>query len=374
MPEWIPDNIRRLSPYVPGRPISEVEREYGVESPIKLASNECARPPSPAVAAAIAGALGDLQRYPDPTHYDLRHALANHWGIPADEFVFGNGSNELLDLIVRTFSSRADHLIFGDPSFVSYRIAAEAHDVAYTAVPLTDALSWDVDALLAAVRPETRVMLIANPNNPTGAMIASDGLRRLLGELPPHVVPVLDEAYAEFVTDADYESALEMRDLHPRLIVLRTFSKAYGLASLRVGYGVASAEMIGWIERLRAPFNVNALAHVGAMAALDDGAYLAQTVEENAAERERIRTALGALGLATPASHTNFLLVPLPPGRASHEVHELMLRRGVILRAFGPPLERFLRVTLGTPEENDVMVAAFAQLYASRATPSHSAT
>ena len=208
MSDLVPENIHRLAPYEPGRPVSEIRREYGIEAPIKLASNECARPPSPHVQEAIQAAMGELHRYPDPTHYDIRQALAAFWGVETSELLIGSGSNELIDLITRTFAGRDAHVVFGDPSFTSYRIACEAQDVAFTAVPLEDGLRWDVDALLAAVRPETRLLFLANPNNPTGAMLAEPELRRLLAGLPPEVMPVLDEAYAEYVTDPGYASAL----------------------------------------------------------------------------------------------------------------------------------------------------------------------
>jgi histidinol-phosphate aminotransferase len=358
MSSLVPKSIQQLAPYIPGSPVEQIRREYGIDALVKLASNESAVGASPRVAQVIAELLTDVHRYPDPRAHDLRGAVAAHWGVQPAELAFGNGSNELIDLIGRVFASSDDHVVFGQPSFLCYRIACVAGGVPFTDVPLVNHVAWDVDALLAAVTPRTRILFLSNPNNPTGAYVGDAPLRRLLTALPREVVPVLDEAYAEFATASDYTSGMQLRDLHPRTVVLRTFSKAYGLAGLRVGYAVAAPDMIDWMERLRAPFNVNTLAQAAAIAALGDHEHLAAAVELNRVERERVVARLRELGFTVAPSEANFLLVTV--NAPSADAYEWFLRRGVILRAFGPPLTNHLRVSLGSPTENDTMLAAFA--------------
>lgn len=371
MENLVPKTIQQLAPYVPGSPIEQIRREYGIQELVKLASNESAIGASPRVAEMLEQLMADIHRYPDPRAHDLRAALAAHWGLAPRELAFGNGSNELIDLVGRVFASAEDHVVFGDPSFLCYRIACVAGGVPFTDVPLVDGVSWDVDAMLAAVTPRTRILFLSNPNNPTGAYVGEAALRRLLSELPREVVPVLDEAYAEFATATDYVSGVTLRALHPRTIVLRTFSKAYGLAGLRVGYAIAAPDMIDWIERLRAPFNVNTLAQAAAIAALSDAEHLARAVALNARERARVTSHLAQLGFAVAPSEANFVLVSVDAPSA--EAYEWFLRRGVILRAFGPPLTHHLRVSLGAPAENDTMLAAFAAFAARHTTDTRTA-
>ncbi len=358
MSSLVPPHIQRLAPYVPGTPIDQIRREYGIEHPVKLASNESAIGASPRVAQVVTRLMAEVHRYPDPRAHDLRAAVAAHWGITPSELAFGNGSNELIDLISRVFAGGDDHVVFGDPSFLCYRIACVAGAVPFTDVPLLNGLAWDVPAMLAAVTPRTRILFLSNPNNPTGAYVGGEALRHLLTSLPHEVMPVLDEAYAEFVTAPDFVSGMALRDLHPRTIVLRTFSKAYGLAGLRVGYAVAQRDTIDWLERLRAPFNVNLLAQAAAIAALADHEHLQKSIALNASERTRVVAALTAQGYEVAPSEANFVLVSVDA--PSPVAYEWFLRRGVILRAFGPPLGHHLRVSLGSPAENDSMLEAFA--------------
>ncbi len=347
----VPANVARMIPYKPGKPAEELERELGISGALKLASNENPLGPSPRVVAAVREAAGGLALYPDGVAYALREALASHHDVTMDEVVTGNGSNELIDLICRTFPGRDEHVVYGKPSFVCYWLGCTAAGVPYTEVPLRDDLHWDVDAMLAAVRPETKVLFLANPNNPTGAYVGEADLRRLLSELPERVVAVIDEAYVEFPDAPDYVSALELRHLRERLLVLRTFSKAYGIAALRVGYAVGPAALVGHLHSMRAPFNVNALGQAGALAALSDSAHVEAYVRLNAEERPRVAKALEALGLEVAPSQANFLLVGFPGSGA--EVDAALLRQGVITRPMPPPLGRYLRITLGTREMND---------------------
>lgn len=359
LPALVPENVARMIPYRPGKPAPELERELGITGALKLASNENPLGPSPKAVEAVKAAAPDLHLYPDGAAYRLREALAARHGVPMDEVVLGNGSNELIDLICRTFPGRDEHVVFGKPSFVCYWLGCTAAGVPYTEVPLRDDLHWDVDAMLAAVRPETKVLFLANPNNPTGAYVGRADLERLLRELPPKVIAVLDEAYVEFPDADDYVSALELRGLRERLLVLRTFSKAYGIAALRVGYAIGPAELVGYLHRMRAPFNVNALGQLGALAALDDAAHVERYVALNATERVRVARALGELGLEVAPSQANFLLVGFE--RPGAEVYDALLHQGVITRPMPSPLGRWLRITLGTAPMNDRLLEVLAK-------------
>lgn len=358
----VPENIERLIPYSPGKPVEELERELGISGAVKLASNESPLGPSPKVLEAIATAAAECNRYPDAGTYALRRDLSAHHDVPMDQIVLGNGSNELIDMICRTFASSADHAVFGDPSFVCYWLGVTAANVPFTKVPLRDKISWDVDALLGAVTKETKVLFVAHPNNPTGAHVPAPELRRLLTSLPEQVVAVIDEAYVQFADAPDYESALAMRELRDNLIVLRTFSKAYGLAALRVGYAIAPADLVGYLNRVRAPFNVNSLAQLAARAALADQEHVARYVELNRVQRQRVSKGLSELGLTVAPSQANFVLTDF--GRPGREVYDRMLRMGVIVRPMPPPIDSWLRITIGTEAENDRLLSAVRELVA----------
>lgn len=360
MDDLVPPNVARCVPYQPGKPLAELAREYGVVDAVKLASNENPLGPSPKVADALQAALSELHIYPDGAGYDLRHDLAKHHDVPMNEIVLGNGSNELIDLVVRTFATRDDHAVFGHPSFVCYPMSCTAAGVPFTAVPMKGHLAWDADALLAAVEPRTKLLFIANPNNPTGAHMGAADLERLLRALPERVIAVLDEAYVEFADAPDFSSALTMRGLRDRLLVLRTFSKAYGIAGLRVGYGIGPAPLVDYLQRIRAPFNVSSLGQIGARAALSDPEHVERYVALNARERARVGAALRELGLEVAPSQANFVLVDFArPGR---EVYEALLRRGVVVRAMPAPIDTWLRITIGTEPQNDRLLAAVREV------------
>ena len=358
----IPPNVERLIPYVPGKPVAELERELGITGAIKLASNENPNGPSPKALEAMRVAAAEVNRYPDAAAFELRTALAARHGVTLDEVVVGNGSNELIDLICRTYAGPGDHAVIGAPSFVCYHLGLTAANVPFDAVPLTEGLFWDLPAMRAKVRPETRLLFVANPNNPTGTHVAADALRELLTETPPEVLIVLDEAYFEFADADDFISALELRDLRERLIVLRTFSKAYGLAASRVGFAIGDAALVGYLHRTRAPFNVNAIGQAAARAALDDPDHVAAYVEMNRTERARVTAGLTELGLRVAPSQTNFVFVDF--ARSNAEVYDRMLRMGVIIRPI-PALDKtWLRITIGTPSDNDRMLGAVRELLA----------
>ena len=360
MEPLVPPNVDRLIPYSPGKPVEELERELGIKDAVKLASNECPAGPSPAVVEAIRKAATEVNRYPDASTFALRGDLAAHHGVHMDELAVGNGSNELIDLLCRTFASADDHAVFGDPSFVCYWLGCTAANVPFTKVPLRDHVAWDVDALLGAVTPKTKLLFVAHPNNPTGAHLPREDLRRLLRGLPARVVAIVDEAYVEFADAPDYESALSMRDLRERLVVLRTFSKAYGMAGLRVGYAIAPKQLVSYLNRVRAPFNVNLVAQAAARAALADRAHLEQYVAMNRAEREKVTRGLEELGLRVAPSQANFVLADF--GMPGREVYDRLLRMGVIIRPMPPPIDTSLRITIGLPNENDRLLAAVREL------------
>lgn len=356
-------HIAQLTPYQPGKPLEQLERELGIRDAIKLASNENPLGPSPRALEAAAEALGQSHRYPD--NYKLRQALAAHHGVGLDEIVLGNGSNELIDLIARTFGQAGGHAVYPEPSFVCYGSSTLAMNMARHEVRLRDDVSYDVDALIDALRPDTQLLFLANPNNPTGAYVGRADLERLLRALPARTVCVLDEAYCEFADAADYESGLALRHLHERLIVLRTFSKAYGLAAFRVGYGIAPRELVDYLNRVRAPFNVSSIGLAAATAALSDQAHLARYVEHNRRERSRLANELTALGGVVAPSQANFVLVRFP--RPARELGDALLRRGVITRSMAPPIEAWLRITIGTVAENDRLLATLRELLGANA-------
>jgi histidinol-phosphate aminotransferase len=345
-------------------PVEALERELGVRDAVKLASNENPVGPSPLAQQAMARALTELHRYPDAGQYLLRQALATRLGIGTDALAFGNGSNELIDLLCRTVAGEGDHAVIGDPSFACFALCLQIANVPTTAVPLRGALYWDLEAMHAALRPETRLVFIDNPNNPTSTHLPRSGLERLLSGLPAHVIPVIDEAYLHFADAPDYASAREMRAQHPNLVVLRTFSKAYGLASLRAGYAVGPAELLRAIERVRLPFNLNGVAQAAALSALDDEAHLLKIVSSNRSERARLCAALTELGFRVAPSQANFLCAELPSSDP-RTMYEALLRKGVIVRPMGGyGLPGCLRITVGTAGQNDKLIAALASVMA----------
>jgi histidinol-phosphate aminotransferase len=353
-----PPHVEKLTPYVPGKPLEELERELGIRDAIKLASNENPVGPSPRAVEAAAQALREGNRYPD--NYKLRAALAEHHAVSLDEVTLGNGSNELIDLIARAFAVPGGHAVYPDPSFICYRSSTTATAMQATEVPLVGHVAYDVDALIAAVRPDTRLFLLANPNNPTGAHVGRADLERILRALPERTIAVLDEAYVEFPDASDYVSALQLRSLHENTIVLRTFSKAYGLAAFRVGYAIAPAHLVGYIERVRAPFNVGSASLAAARAALADPEHVRRYVELNRSERARVTRELTALGFKVAPSQANFVLVDT--GRPGKELYDRLLRKGVIVRPMPPPIASWLRITVGLPAENERLFAALREI------------
>lgn len=349
-PPLAAEHIRSLRPYVPGKSAEELERELGIRNAVKLASNENPMGPSPLATEAAVRSLSEAHRYPDGGYHLLREALAGHLGCEEGEVCLGHGSNEVIDLLFRTFTTAEDHVVFASPSFVCYELGCRINRIPFTAVALRDNLHWNMDDLLGAVRRDTKLLFVANPNNPTGTHVAKGELARLVRNLPPQVILVVDEAYHECVTADDLVSAMTMRHMRERLMVLRTFSKAYGLAAYRVGLGVAPFALVDLINRVRPPFNVSSPAQAAALAALDDREHLVRFRENNARELARMTSALEDMGHTVAPSQGNFVLVDVK--RDAVNTYDSLLKKGVIVRPMGPPVHTMLRVTVGLPDDN----------------------
>lgn len=362
MKRLVTPSIEQIRPYQPGTPIETVVRNHGLAmgDVVKLASNENPLGPSPHAVAAARRELERIHLYPDSEASLLRAALAERTGRQPDEIVVGNGSNELLDLLVRTFCAAGEHVVFGDPGFVVYRLACLAQGVSFTAVPL-DGHTHDLRAMARAVTSNTRLVFIDNPNNPMGTYVGRPELEQFLDSLPRDVIVVLDEAYVEYADAEDFPDGLTLRSRHPRLVVARTFSKIYGLAGLRVGYAVMPSELAGYVHRVRAPFNVSSVAQAAAVAALSDTEHVERSRALNREEKGFMLSGLARLGLSVVASQANFLLVDVR--RPALAVYEELLTHGVIVRAI-PPLPTMLRITLGTRTQNERCVAALRTVLA----------
>jgi histidinol-phosphate aminotransferase len=355
---WRP-HLERVEPYSPGKPVEELERELGITHAIKLASNENPLGPSPKAIAAMRDAASFVHRYPDTHATALRQKLAELHGVAPSELAFGHGSNELIDLICRAFASPAEHAVIGTPSFVCYRLALLAADVPMTEVPLDRGLYWNAERMLDAILPESKLLFLDNPNNPTSTHLCRPALERLLSALPAHVIPVIDEAYFHFADAPDYTSALALRGLSPNLIVLRTFSKVYGLAAARAGYAIGPAELIACLPRVGVPFNLSSLVQAGALAALDDHEHVTRSVELNRRERPRLSRALEALGLGVAESQANFLCVAMHC--EAMPIYAALLHQGVIVRPIAG-LAGHLRISVGLPAENDRLIEALREV------------
>ncbi len=362
----VPEYIASIKPYVPGKPIEELERELGISNSIKLASNENPLGPSPKAIEAITANANQVHYYPDGAAFKLKAACAEYVGATSEEIATGNGSNELLTLIARTFCTPGDHAVISDYSFIAYRIIMQAEGMKWTSTAMKGDYQVDVDAMLAAITPETKLLFVANPNNPTGSYIPRQDLERLLTQTPEHIVVVIDEAYHEYVQAEDYASAVTLRDLRENLLITRTFSKAFGLGGMRIGFAVGPAELIGYINRVREPFNCNLLGQVAAVAALTDSDFIARSVEVNEKGRALVEERLQQLaeqGVTWTKSQTNFLLIHTP--HPATELYNSLLQLGVIVRPMaGYGLTKSLRVTLGTEEQCERFIDAFTKVLA----------
>jgi histidinol-phosphate aminotransferase len=355
MDELVEAHIASLTPYIPGKPIEELRRERAIDGEIvKLASNENPLGPSPKALAAAQEALLEAHLYPDGGAFYLRRALGAHLGVDPARVIVGNGSNELLEILARTFCTPGDHVVFSAHAFVVYKIIAQACALDTTEVPTAPGLVTDLVAIAEAVRPDTRLVFLANPNNPTGTWFnraALDAFLDALDQRGLRPIVIMDEAYTEYADAPDFPDSLQLHDRYDRIVTLRTFSKCYGLAAFRVGYGVAHPALIDYMNRVRAPFNTGRVAQAAALAALGDAAFVEASVTLNKAGRDQLTAGLQALGLEVFPSMANFVLCRLP--RPGAEVFDALLTRGVIVRPMaGYGLPDCIRVSVGTHDQN----------------------
>lgn len=362
MEKLLRKNILNINHYVPGKPIEEVKREFNLDDVVKLASNENCFGPSPKAVAAMRKSLGKVNRYPDASSFYLKKKTARFLKVPEDSLIFGNGSDEIIGLAIRTFVNDGDEVVIAKPTFLIYEISSQLQNAVIKTVPLTKDFKYDLAAMKKAITDKTKIVFIANPDNPNGTYVSKIELDAFFKGLPENLIVFLDEAYFEFADFSykDYPNGLNY--LHrPGVIVARTFSKIYGLAGLRVGYGISSPAVISYMERVRDPFNVNLLAQEAAIAAIGDKAFVKKTLNHVDREKRFLYSTFRKMGLKYRESATNFVLVDL--GRDCKEVFSELLRKGVIVRdmkAWG--FNTFIRVTIGTVKENRKFVKALKEI------------
>ncbi len=354
-----PDYVRRVAPYQAGKPIAELAREYGLDEAriVKLASNENPLGMPESARTAMLAAAADLGRYPDANGFELKAAIAARYRVPADWITLGNGSNDILELAAHALLQPAESAIYSQYSFAVYALATQAVGARAIVVPAKD-YGHDLDAMAASIQADTRLVFIANPNNPTGTFVPASAIEAFLRQVPERVVVVLDEAYNEYLPpELRFDSTRWLRE-HPNLMISRTLSKAYGLAGLRVGFGLAQPELTDLLNRIRQPFNVNSLAQAAAVAALADQDFLERSYQLNRAGLAQLEQGLTRLGLEFIRSHGNFVLVRVGDSAA---VYEGLLRAGVIVRPVGGyGLPQWLRISIGLPQENQRFLEALA--------------
>jgi histidinol-phosphate aminotransferase len=370
MSQEILNNVRKnlfaITPYSPGKPISDVKREFGLDDVIKLASNENPLGPSKLAQQAILEALNDVNRYPDGGAVSLKEALSHVYGVPTEQILVGNGSDDLIKLISETFLHPGDEVVVPSPSFSQYWFGAQLMDAKTVAVPLKEGFEYDLEAMLCAVTEKTKILYLCSPNNPTGTYIRKADLQSFLDKVPASVLVVLDEAYNEYVTAEDYAQGIDFLKQGYNVLVMRTFSKLYALAGLRLGYVLGRPEVLDAINRTREPFNVNMLAQVAAVAALGDLEHVEASRRQNRQGYEQLKAGLEQLGYSVVPTQGNFLI--FDTGMDDKKLFDALLREGVIVRsgtALGIP--GYLRVSIGLPEENDRFLAAFEKVVSTQA-------
>lgn len=346
-----PEYVSAIKPYVPGKPIEELEREMGIRGSVKLASNENPLGPSPLAIESIKDMTKGLNRYPDGGGFYLKDALSRALSVNSDNIILGNGSNELIDIAVRTFVRPGDEAVMAHPSFVVYSTAVQSIGGKPIQVPLKD-YRHDLAAMLSAVTEKTGMLFIANPNNPTGTINRRDEFDFLMDKLPDGILTVVDEAYYEYVTDPGYADSMKHFRAGRDILILRTFSKIYGLAGLRIGYGIAKKEIISEMNKVRPPFNTNTIAQVAALNALNDREHVERSFQINENGKRFLYRELEKLGLKYVMTEANFIYIPVSN---SMSIYDKLLRLGVITRPMGPDA---IRVTIGLSEENERFIEA----------------
>lgn len=346
----IPENILAIRPYKPGKPIDELQRQYGITDVVKLASNENPLGPSPMALEAIKNAMENIHRYPDGSGHDLVGKLAGRLGVSPDNIILGNGSDEIIGMLAHALLRPGDEAIIPSPSFLMYEIMVRCTGAEPIGVPLKD-LAVDPDAMVRRFSPQTRMVFLTNPNNPTGTILLKKDFEKFIRSVPEQVVVVVDEAYIEFVRDAQCAVGIDFLHQDRPIACLRTFSKAYGLAGLRIGYGVMPEELVAILHRVRQPFNVNSLAQAAARCAIDDNGFLQKTVRLVHEELDFLYAALQSMGVRYFSTEANFFLIDV--GRSADEVFEKLLEKGLIVRSmssYGYP--EYIRLSIGLHEEN----------------------
>ncbi|MBI4475165.1 MAG: histidinol-phosphate transaminase [Acidobacteria bacterium] len=355
----VPKHIQNIQPYKPGKPVEEVERELGIKA-VKLASNENPLGPAPKAVEAVRRYLENMERYPDDTTYYLRQRLAESFKVSMDEIILGSGSSDILAMAYHALMTPDAEVLTSEGSFIVYYLLAQTMGIRLVSAPMKD-YGFNLSAMAELLSPRTRLILIANPNNPTGSIVRRKELEAFLGKVPDHALIILDEAYFEYVGDPDYPDSFEYLRSGKSILIIRTFSKAYGLAGLRIGYGVSHREVIETLHKVRMAFNTGSLAQVAALAAWDDRAHVEKSVASNRAELEFLYSELSRRGVKHVPSHANFIFMDL--GKPSADVNTAMLKQGVIIRPMaGWGFPTMIRVSVGTHEQNVKFLAALDQL------------
>ena len=350
--------IQSLSPYSPGKPIDEVKRELGLDEIIKLASNENTLGPSPKAISAMQDSAKEMSLYPDGACFKLLNKLSEQLGLPVEQIIVGNGSNEIIEFIVKGFLSEDGEVLSSEYAFAVYPILTQAYGGGYKAVPMKD-YTFDLEGIKNAISEKTKIIFIANPNNPTGTMVSETQLDEFISEVPENIVVCLDEAYYEFVEPSKKINTEKYLD-RPNVIILRTFSKIYGLSGLRIGYGISSPEVIAYFNQIRQPFNVNAMAQAAGVAALDDTKHIEKTCQITNEGKAYLYTELSGLGLEYVESDTNFIMVKV---ESADSVFDALLKKGVIVRSLTSyGLDEYIRVTVGDQGQNKTFVEALKQV------------
>ncbi len=359
----VPEYIETLLPYVPGKPIEETEREYGITGVIKLASNENPLGPSRLAIEALERAARSVHLYPDGSSFFLVQRLAQYLGVQPNQVFVGNGSNEIIELLIRTFTTPDDEALLCRGSFLMYKVALQSHGRRFVEVPMRSGFRYDLEAMAARITSKTRMIFLANPDNPTGTAFSRAELDAFLVKVPPEVLVILDEAYFEYVDWSEYPNGLDYFRDHPNMVVLRTYSKIYGLAGVRLGYGVMQAPLTGYLNRTRMPFNLSSLAQAAGVAALDDVEHLRTTRDTTHRGLRYFEEALPKLGVTVPHSHTNFVFADF--GKPTSLIYEQLLRRGVITRPVnGYGFPNALRISVGLRTQNERLVKALEEVLA----------
>ena len=358
--------VREIAPYVGGRPISEVAREFGLDEAkiVKLASNENPLGMPDSAKQAMLKAAEDLARYPDSNGFELKNVLAKKFSVPFEWITLGNGSNDILELTTRAVAHEGDEIVFSKHAFAVYPLATQAVGAKAVEVPATSDLGHDLPAMLKAINAKTRLVFVANPNNPTGSFLTAKAIEQFIEQVPAHVVIVVDEAYNEFLTPEQQYNAVDWVRRFPNVILSRSFSKAYGLAGLRIGYGIAQNNLTDLLNRIRQPFNVNSLAQAAAIAALGDHEFLKKCYDLNQAGYIQLTQAFDQMGLKYIPSSGNFVLVKVgDQADSGPKVNLELLKAGVIVRPVGNyGLPEWLRISIGLPEENEVFIKALKNI------------